>query len=198
MSKVWYTSDLHFHHKAVAKRRGFASPAEHDEILLQNWNQSVRKDDIAFILGDFAMTWKGVEARLARMNGRKILISGNHDLTFGGSRDAWKHLPDWIGEGKFESILTFARRKVMDREFLLSHFPYEGDHASQDRPDAEDRHTQYRLRDEGMWLVHGHVHSTEKITGTRQVHVGADAWGLSPVCEEEILALMETADGPVA
>lgn len=187
MSKILYTSDVHFHHQKVAGNRGFETPEEHDAVIIQNWNSAVRRDDIVWVLGDFAMIWAGVHEKLCALNGRKVLVTGNHDIMWGQHRDGWKSMGKWIGEGKFEAILGYGRRKVGRREFLMSHFPYTGD----GKHSEVDRHTQFRLRDEGMWLLHGHTHSSEKLSAhPRQVHVGMDAWGLAPAEEEHVLALM--------
>jgi calcineurin-like phosphoesterase family protein len=44
---------------------------------------------------------------------------------------------------------------------------------------------QWRLRDEGKYLIHGHLHSAEKFNG-REIHVGVDAWDFTPVPLETI------------
>jgi calcineurin-like phosphoesterase family protein len=69
----------------------------------------------------------------------------------------------------------------------MTHFPYEGD--SQER----DRYSQARPRDEGDWLLHGHVHEAWRQRG-RQINVGIDAWGGRPVSIDEITDLI--AAGP--
>lgn len=223
--RVLYSSDAHVNHALVARLRGFTrtdqdgktagDAAAWNEVFLQNWNARVRKGDRAYILGDFAMNWNAEAARiLAAMNGEKILVWGNHDIMSSHHRDGWKHIAPWIGEGKFAGITAYARRTVGKREFLMSHYPYAGDNG--ERP---DRMTQFRLRDEGKWLLHGHMHNADKITPlpettcftcgvdltretcgrdagceimrSRQIHVGLDAWDLSPVTEEEVIALMD-------
>ena len=158
------------------------------------------------------MNWRGADRILAQLRGRIILIEGNHDPMSSIHRDGWMHRAQWTGEGKFEAIVAFMRRRSGGKEFLLSHYPYSGDHASRDRPEGTDRHTQYRLRDEGMWLLHGYTHSREKYSGTyrrewlprgsemhwqfrgRQIHVGVDAWNLKPVSESAVLDLMKSLD----
>lgn len=191
----------------MAGLRGFASPEEHDEVILQNWNKQVKKGDRGFILGDFAMRWDGVEEKLARMNGEIILIEGNHDIMSCIHRDGWKHVGPWIGEGKFASIIAFGRRKIAGRQWLMSHYPYEGDHT------PDDRFTQYRLRDEGLWLLHGHTHLKNKVGPNRrrslplfgqsldelrwygqEIHVGVDAWDLCPVPEPAVTELIDRLD----
>ena len=60
-----------------------------------------------------------------------------------------------------------------------------------------DPQTQWRLRDAGNPVLHGHTHSTEKVSfsacGTPQLHVGWDAWG-RPVRFHEIVALLKGAE----
>lgn len=63
---------------------------------------------------------------------------------------------------------------------LLSHFPYEGDHDGR-----EDRYQQWRLRDEGAWLINGHVHGAWTLRN-RQINVGVDKW-LFPI-EQGVMA----------
>ena len=203
MSAVWFSSDTHFLHAFVAKLRGFTSSAEHDETLIYRWNQVVRPDDLVWHLGDVGLGGEAlILEQAARLNGRKQLITGNHDACWPGHRDSRKHQRRWLEV--FESVQAFARIRVDGRAALLSHFPYEGDHV------GEDRATQYRLRDEGAWLVHGHTHLKNRLgpspryltvmNGTdgsgitsprgREVHAGLDAWGLQPVGEAAILGVI--------
>lgn len=218
---VLYTSDLHFHHGFVAKLRGFVTTKygietgnyeSHDEMIITRWNKTVKPTDRVYIAGDFAMNWDhDVEEKLARLNGEKILVWGNHDVMAGNHRDGWKHVGRWIGEGKFAGVTAYARRKIGTREILVSHYPYSGDHT------RHDRHTQFRLRDEGRWLIHGHTHSKTQTsagaiyweeppkTGTvssmppvsfrnRMIHVGVDAWDFTPVKEQVIVDMMNKSD----
>ena len=71
---------------------------------------------------------------------------------------------------------------------LLSHFPYDGDHTT------TDREQQYRLRDLGLPIVHGHTHAAKIVTrsqeGTLQVHVGWDTWG-GLVDWDEVVSIVE-------
>ena len=82
MDKIYVMSDTHFGHKNVIQycRPNFKSVEEMDETLIKNWNDTVDNDDTVFFLGDFAL---GPSDRLVelgkRLNGKKILIRGNHD-----------------------------------------------------------------------------------------------------------------------
>lgn len=184
--RIFYTADPHFRHYLVAGLRGFGSREEHDAVIEENWNKTVQPADRIFILGDVAMNWTGMRDVLCRLHGIKILIAGNHDPVWPGHVDAWRFQRDWLADDLFYAIMPWARRRAAGLEFLLSHFPYAGDH------NIPDRHARYRLRDEGSLLLHGHTHSSEK-TGDhpRQLHVGLDAWGLAPVPEEHVLVMLK-------
>lgn len=72
----------------------------------------------------------------------------------------------------FAAVAPFARRKFDGREFMLSHFPYHGDHTE------TERYSSCRLRDIGLPLVHGHTHSPFKVQESypRQLNVAWEAW----------------------
>lgn len=79
---IYLTSDLHFGHNKefIYKPRGFNSIVEHDETIINNWNQIVQDDDEVYILGDLMLNdnLHGVEC-LKRLKGIKSFIRGNHD-----------------------------------------------------------------------------------------------------------------------
>lgn len=183
MSKVWYTADLHLMHRMVAKTRGFDDPAEHDAAILDHWREVVGPRDVVHVLGDLALAkHTKVLPLLEPLPGYKRLVTGNHDYPHPSRRDHAKFERAY-GE-VFESVQPFSRRRIGGRDVLLSHFPYRGDHT------AKDRYVQYRLRDEGLPLLHGHTHSDERVSG-RMIHVGLDAWGLRLVPEEAVIDLLD-------
>jgi calcineurin-like phosphoesterase family protein len=73
----WFASDLHFCHAKVVEFRPFATVEEHDEAVIANWNALVRPKDCCLLLGDVAFN-VGLPL-LARLNGRKWLVMGNHE-----------------------------------------------------------------------------------------------------------------------
>lgn len=179
--RVWRTSDTHFRHAMVASLRGFSDRDEHDKVVIANWNTVVGPADIVWHHGDVGL---GREEEIletaAQLNGEKHLIAGNHDGCWPGHRDAHKHQKRWLEV--FASVQAFTRFRVDGQQVLGSHFPYDGDHT------AEDRGTQFRLRDEGLPLLCGHVHAEWRTSG-RQINVGLDVWELRPV-PMETLAMM--------
>lgn len=179
MTTVWHTSDLHVGHRMVAELRGFDDPVEHDAALADNWDAIVDKRDSVWILGDLCLQGTGVTNRalqwVSERPGTKHFVAGNHDSCHPAiDRNGYKWMRRYMEV--FDSVQTMARRKIAGQNVLMSHFPYQGsgDHT------FEERFTQYRLPDMGEYLLHGHIHSTEKVRG-KMIHVGVDAHDLKPV-----------------
>lgn len=169
--RVWFTSDLHLGHRLVSEERGFSDPESHDASIAEAWDSAVHDRDLVWILGDLSSgSSSGTRAALswlAERPGRKGSILGNHDPLHPMNRDAHRWLHPYVEV--FERVAQSATISLEGRRYLLSHFPYTGDHS------PEDRHVQWRLRDEGMWLLHGHTHSASVTSQERQIHVGWDA-----------------------
>ena len=172
------TSDLHLGHEKMAGIRKFGSVVEHDMIVIHNWNQEIRQTDTVYVLGDVLMGDRERGLKLLKtLHGKKHLILGNHDRPAPNNRNGHNHI-DSMGDS-WESITTSATYNCDGVKWLMSHYPYDGDHTE------EQRFDQWRLRDLGAPLLHGHTHSSEKLSfsdrGTVQVHVGLDAWRLRPI-----------------
>lgn len=86
--KTFITADPHFGHWGVckflrsdgSKLRPWDNPDDMDEALIDNWNRVVGPNDKVYVLGDLAMRPKPVRRVMPRLNGRKVLIKGNHDI----------------------------------------------------------------------------------------------------------------------
>ena len=51
-----------------------------NQVLIKNWNNTVKKEDRIFVLGDFCLSGKNKIIEIGKqLNGRKTLILGNHD-----------------------------------------------------------------------------------------------------------------------
>lgn len=215
----FFTSDMHFGHKKVAGLRGFGQTPEgvrrHDEAIIANWNSVVSPGDTVFVLGDVAMpsTFDDAKASIARLNGTKVLVAGNHDMCSGTFVDGWRHVADYMEA--FDSVVSYARtvirlgddgRKVT---VLLCHYPYFGSDLDgvvagngkpiKPTPDMWRRANRYRdvrLPDTGEWLIHGHTHEPmQRLHGGRQIHVGLDAWDMMPVPETTIAGIIRKVEG---
>lgn len=60
-------------------RPGFSSPEHMNEFMVERWNGVVRPQDKVYHLGDVGMTKKSLEV-VGRLNGKKSLVMGNHDI----------------------------------------------------------------------------------------------------------------------
>ena len=179
---TWFTSDLHVGHRRVAEIRGFETVEAHDQTLAAKWRHAVGEQDLVWVLGDLAVGRPEAALELlADLPGRKRLVSGNHDPVHPMHRDA----PKWSQAYAevFEWVTPFQRVSVHGRRVMLSHFPYERDR-------YEVRYLEYRLRDGGLPLLHGHTHSRERQVG-REVHVGVDAWDMRPVRDSEVVEQLD-------
>ena len=79
MSQIYFISDTHLGSRYWASVRGFSSPVEMDDWILQNWVNTVKPGDTIYHLGDAANNSHSL-AKLKDVPGRKILIKGNHDI----------------------------------------------------------------------------------------------------------------------
>ena len=88
MPAVFLVSDTHFGHAGVCrfmredgvtKLRPWDNPQEMDEAMIEAWNERVRPTDKVYHLGDVVINRKALPT-LARLNGDKVLIRGNHDI----------------------------------------------------------------------------------------------------------------------
>jgi len=88
MPATFLYSDPHFGHfgvckfmraDGITKLRPFSTPEEMDEVLVRNYNEKVRPNDKCYFLGDVVINRKALST-LARLNGDKVLIRGNHDI----------------------------------------------------------------------------------------------------------------------
>lgn len=184
--RVWFSSDMHFGHQNILKfgrDQTFSDLETMHEALIRRWNANVRPDDTVFVLGDVAMGPRSETLPLvAQLNGKKHLIAGNHDNCWEHGKNPSKWIEAYHDAG-FLTIHTEALLRIerdgWDTTVRLHHFPYSGDHTD------EDRYPHARVKDDGVPLLHGHVHdlwqfrASEK--GTPQVNVGTDVWGFAPV-----------------
>ena len=78
---LFVISDTHFSHENIIKYCGrpFANAAEMDEVLVENWNATVKPGDHVYHLGDVALR-KQQLGIVKRLNGKRRLVLGNHDI----------------------------------------------------------------------------------------------------------------------
>lgn len=117
MNERWVIGDTHFGHRALTGERAdksrhqirpFDTVAEMDEAMIERWNAVVKQHDTVYHLGDVNIPARSL-ALVGRLNGRKILVKGNHDI-----------FPIENYLEYFEDIRAY---KVYKHKILLSHMP---------------------------------------------------------------------------
>ena len=145
------------------------------------WNEQVAPDDIVYIIGDFSLSPKAAQQFAPRLNGTKHLILGNHDAPFEFTtrRKAASMRTKYLNE--FASVEMEGKLTLKNGvEVLLKHFPYSLDY--------DQRYKQHRMKDEGKWLIHGHLHSAYVKNG-KQIDAGIDN-NFKLLSEDDIISIM--------
>lgn len=187
--KIWFSSDHHFGHANIIKycNRPFGSVAHMDEALIHLWNEVVGPDDKVYYLGDFSLARiEYIEPIVQRLNGKKILVHGNHDRTFPTSKKPTpisRYIDIGFEEVCLEKLITLPLHGVA-QQVKLSHLPY----APLDPTEEVDRrYLHMRPKDEGHLLLHGHIHQHwKKSQCGRMINVGVDVWDYKPISISEI------------
>lgn len=112
MLEIWLTSDTHFDHANIIKYEGrpFRDNLDMTEVLISNWNSVVGPEDLIIHLGDVFFCGAERMAHISsRLNGRKILIRGNHDRGYTNT--------------KFKKMGFDVFNYYFKDGFLLSHWP---------------------------------------------------------------------------
>lgn len=133
-------SDTHFGHTNSWEKfkladgsplRPFTSTEEMDETMIERWNAKVQPQDTVYHLGDVVINQKSLHL-VSRLNGRKILVRGNHDIF----KD--KQYYD-VGFEQLHGVRVFVDK------FILSHIPLHPDCVTE----------RFRVN------VHGHLHANQ-------------------------------------
>lgn len=174
MKDIFFISDTHFGHanaltfkrKDGSPLRSFSCVEEMDEHMVTCWNSVVKPNDRIYHCGDVVIN-KNFLHILDRLNGKKVLIMGNHDIF--GHQAYLQH---------FEDIRAY---KVMPKQGIIaSHIPVHTD-------------SLYRFPTN----IHGHLHadrvpdaSNPHKIDNRYVNVCVESVNYTPVHLDEILARM--------
>jgi len=149
---TYIISDTHFGHKNIIKY--CARPENHDEIMWNNWVDTISKDDTILHLGDIA--FKNNFIPLNELPGNKYLIKGNHD-----------HKTDTYYENFGFTVLPKRQWfEYKGKQILLTHFPEDNFDIGWDIN------------------IHGHIHNNSYITredkGRLYINVSIEVMNYTP------------------
>lgn len=154
---IFFTADLHLHHTNIIKycQRPFASVDEMDSVLINNWNSVVTPEDSVWVLGDFSMSGDKIflNRTLARLNGTKFLVSGNHDSSACKKSDHWHGVYTLTHVTEAHQIIVLCHYAM--RVWYKSHY--------------------------GSYHLYGHSHGNLPEENNLSFDVGVDSWGYTPV-----------------
>lgn len=174
---IYLISDTHFGHANILTfrgldgeliRPGFKNVCDMDRTIINNWNSIVNPDDKIYHLGDVTFGKIFLDDIMPRLNGKKVLILGNHDKL--KMSDYMKH---------FKSIYTTRLLDTIpgtDTRFLLSHYPL--------HPSTFD----YGMKN--CINVHGHIHE-KTLNDPRYLNVSVERIGYKPVSLMEAYNMVE-------
>ena len=177
----YFIADTHFGHENILKlaNRPFASVVEMDETLINNWNARVKKRaDTVYILGDFVWEKADPVKYLSRLNGKKILVTGNHD-------EKWLKKIDV--SNFFKKSMPYLETELSGKKFTLCHYPM-----------LEWKASRKMGSKKLGWHIHGHIHGKFKpeyeslFLSPHALNAGVDVNGFAPVTFDELVKNNET------
>lgn len=168
---IYFTSDLHLGHRGIIEmqNRPFTNLEEMNRALIYNYNSIVNKKDTVYILGDIShhLSIEQANEMIEKMNGKKILIKGNHDKSY--------------RQELFEDICDFKTISVNGVRFVLMHYPM----------------LSWPKKNSGSIQLHGHIHADaeyncqNRAEGILRYDVGVDANCFYPVSAKQIIDFFE-------
>ena len=133
---IFYIADWHYNHANILSydNRTFKTVEEMDAALVERWNATVTSADTVYVLGD--MFWGGETKAvpvLDSLNGKKILIKGNHD-----------RCKNTEFRKRFDQISGYLEITDGDRHVVLCHYPMPC----------------FKNHFHGWYHLYGHVHNS--------------------------------------
>lgn len=167
MAKVFFVADPHFGDERILRyeNRPFQNTEEMDVKMIDNWNGIVEQTDSVYVLGDFGAD--GYEAELlAKLNGHKFLIKGNHDLK---CNEAYR-------KAGFDEVYDYPI--ILDGFWILSH---DALYVNANMPYAN---------------IFGHVHNSPIIKDYSKQHfcVSVERIGYAPIDFETVKRTVAEAE----
>lgn len=157
---IFVTADLHLGHTNIIKHCGryFNNVNEMDETIINNWNSVIKQKDLVYIVGDFA--WKTPDRYISKLNGKKILIRGNHDYKF----KKYYYL--------FQEVHDILIRNINEQKVVFCHYKL----------------TTWPGSNRGAYHLHGHSHGMlYEDPNIPCCDIGVDVWNFIPVSWETIV-----------
>lgn len=164
---IYYISDTHFNHTNIIKyaNRPFSSVDEMNDIMVQNWNNAIKPNDVVIHGGDVAMKNSKFDINMIRnLNGYKILVKGNHDYSK-------KTMNGW---GFNEIYTSFYDKKS---GIFVNHRPLINENDSY----RVGLYTQCKI------FLYGHIHEKIMENLQKSKNICVEHTNYTPISQDEIL-----------
>jgi len=164
----WFTADTHFGHANIIKycNRPFKEESEMNKVIIANWNSVVNKNDLVYHLGDFCFGNKDYyfNAFFEQLNGKIILIKGNHDKLSAKNRDKFFAYSD-----------SYREIEVNGQDITLCHYSMRV----------------WNKSHRGSWHLYGHSHgSLADDPNSLSFDCGVDCHNYTPINFEQVKEIM--------
>ncbi|MFZ9646007.1 MAG: metallophosphoesterase [Fluviibacter sp.] len=186
MPAVWLVSDTHFGHAGVCrfmgpdgftKLRPWDDPNEMDEEMIKRWNERVRPNDKVYHLGDVIINRRCFPT-LARLNGDKVLIRGNHDI---------------FRDEEYRRYFRELRAYHVMNGMILSHIPLHPDSLGRFGVNIHGHTHANRVMKE----VYDPMYDYKSVIDTRYHCVCVEQTDFAPILFEDVLKKIEAEGGRV-
>jgi len=199
---TYVIGDTHLFHNNIIKyeplRRKYLEEGapSHEDWLIDRWNSVVRETDLVLHLGDFAFKPHLYAEYALFMNGKKILIIGNHDAK---DISVYKDLFEFvISDGTVwivrDNQITYLKthhrlangivKTIGEYKILFSHYPIYP-------PEGEESPVTEELKKVFEKLncnlnIHGHIHSKE-LNNPLLINASVEKIDFKPVKIKELI-----------
>jgi len=174
--KMFITSNQQFGRQSAITKFGrkFNNIDEMNDHMIKQWNDTVSKDDLVYVAGNFAWDPDSVEYAVKRLNGNIIVMPGEHDTA---TEEFFKKF------GNQDSVpLTFENihiKKLNALNTVVSYWPLK------DWPN----------KGKNSVSIIGHPSNEYKTSHIdRVINVTCDMWDYKPVNIKDLLQLFQDPD----
>jgi calcineurin-like phosphoesterase family protein len=187
MPSVFLVSDTHFGHTGVCrftrndgvtKLRPWDSAEEMDEAMVKRWNDRVRPNDKVYHLGDVVINRRALKT-LARLNGDKVLIRGNHDI---------------FRDDEYREYFRELRAYHVMNGMILSHIPIHAESLGRFGTNIHGHTHANRVMIKTRW---GNTEQYDETIDVRYHCVCVEQTDFAPILFEDVIKRIEAEGGSI-
>ena len=169
---IYFTANQQFGRYGAIKEynRPFTDVASMNTTLINNWNSIIQKEDLVFVLGNFAWDPETAENVINQLNGTIILLPGEYD----------KATKELVNSVKVDlRIKKVGFDLLEDKKLCFSYWPL----------------TEWPKKEQNWPLILGYPNKRYKSNHKlNRINVTCDFWDYKPILVERIVALYNEPD----